>query len=305
MNPFVVVATKGRSKQTYILLDFLARQSSRPVHIAVVGSEAKDIEGLDAHPSVASGLTSLRLASAGATIQRNAGLDALQPHVAQFPASDWFVAFFDDDFRPADDWLANAASAFARHSDVVGINGLVLADGVTSEFGISEEDAVRYISGEKASDKLRTTPPEARPLTGLYGCNMAYRGIAAEALRFDEQLPMYAWQEDIDFSSRSRQFGRLVLLSACRGVHLGVSSGRTSGVRFGYSQIANPIFLMKKGTMSKSMGFKLMSKNILSNLIKTALKVRIKDFPGRLRGNLRAGLDLLSGKLHPMRAVDL
>lgn len=305
MTPFVVVATKGRSKQTYTLLDFLTRQSSPPAHIAVVGSEAKDIEGLAAHPSVASGLTSIRLASAGATIQRNAGLDALQSKVTHLPVNDWFVAFFDDDFRPADDWLENASSVFSKQADVVGINGLVLADGVSSEFGISEEDAARYISGEKPSDKDRVPQPEAKPLTGLYGCNMAYRGIAAQTLRFDEQLPMYAWQEDIDFSSRSRQFGRLVLLSACRGVHLGVSSGRTSGVRFGYSQIANPIFLMKKGTMSKTMGFKLMSKNILSNLIKTALRVRIKDFPGRLRGNLRASLDLLSGKLHPMRAVDL
>ena len=36
-----------------------------------------------------------------------------------------------------------------------------------------------------------------------------------------------------------------------RGVHLGNKRGRVSGLRFGYSQIANPIYLLQKGTPDK------------------------------------------------------
>jgi GT2 family glycosyltransferase len=116
---------------------------------------------------------------------------------------------------------------------------------------------------------------------------------------------MYAWQEDADFSSRASAHGHMVLYPPCRGVHMGSSSGRTSGVRFGYSQIANPIFLVKKGTMSWPRARNLMIRNIVSNVAKTLTMNRIKDFPGRLRGNLRAGLHLLSGKLHPEQIVHM
>lgn len=305
MKAFIVVATKGRAKETYVLLDYLQQQTKAPVHIVVVGSEARDVDGLATHPSTIAGQTSIILASAGLTIQRNAGLDALQVHTAGLAPEDWFVTFYDDDFRPAQDWVASAAVALSDDRQLVGITGNVLADGVGSEFGVSEPDALDYLSGKKAAEPHWASATQITPQTGLYGCNMAYRGTVASALRFDENLPMYGWQEDFDYSSRARQFGHLILLPSCQGVHLGVSTGRTSGVRFGYSQIANPIFLLRKGTMSWKSALRLMSRNVLANIFKSLLRVRIKDFPGRLRGNLIASRDLLSGNLHPLRAHDI
>lgn len=305
MKAFIVIATKGRAKETYVLLDYLQRQTASPVHVVVVGSEERDVEGLSEHPSVATGGTSILLARAGLTIQRNAGLEALREHTAGLAAEDWFVTFYDDDFRPADDWLASAAVAMQADRQLVGITGNVLADGVGSEFGVSEVDALAYLAGSKPPEPHWSSATSVKPQTGLYGCNMAYRGTVASALRFDENLPMYGWQEDFDYSSRARQFGHLILLPTCKGVHLGVSTGRTSGVRFGYSQIANPIFLLRKGTMSWKSALRLMTRNVLANLVKTLLRVQIKDFPGRLRGNLIASRDLLSGNLHPLRAHDI
>lgn len=305
MKAFVVIATKGRAKETCILFDQLARQTLKPDHLIFVGSEEKDIEGLEQHPAFAEGQTRILLSRAGLTIQRNAGLDALLPLVADLPPSDWFVAFFDDDFRPARDWLEKAANALQDDPVIAGITGNVLADGVNSEFGISEEDALLYLSGAKPAQAHWSSATQIKTIDGLYGCNMAYRGTVARTDRFDENLPMYGWQEDSDYSSRARTHGDMVLLPACRGVHLGVSSGRTSGVRFGYSQIANPIFLVKKGSMTRRRAAVLMSKNIVANLAKTLLMIRIKDFPGRLRGNLRAGLDLVSGKLDPLHVLDI
>jgi len=301
MSAYVIVATKNRAKETYVLLDYLAAQTLPPTRTYLVGSEPKDIEGLDRHPLVLAGLAKVLLARPGLTIQRNAGLDAMVAELPSDAASnpDWFVTFFDDDFRPATDWLYNASLAFSQQPGISGITGAVVADGIKTEFGIKEEDVVRYLDGSKAPEPNWSNTGKTRVLEGLYGCNMAYRGLATVTERFDEHLPMYAWQEDADYSSRARRYGDMLLLPACRGVHIGSSSGRVSGLRFGYSQIANPIFLVRKGTMTWQRAFTLISRNIASNVSKTLLFNRIKDFPGRLRGNLQAFFHLLSGKLDP------
>lgn len=189
--------------------------------------------------------------------------------------------------------------------ELVGLTGHVLADGISTEFGIPEQDAPQYLCGAKPAERHWSNTPQTRLIDGLYGCNMAFRGTVLSEQRFDEQLPLYGWQEDYDFANRARRYGVLAIVPACNGVHLGASSGRTSGLRFGYSQIANPIYLVRKGTMPWRKAGQLISRNIIANLTKTVLGVRIKDFPGRLRGNLRALLHLSMGKLSPLRVLEL
>jgi hypothetical protein len=145
------------------------------------------------------------------------------------------------------------------------------------------------------------------PVPGLYGCNMAFRiqYVRANQLRFDENLPLYGWQEDIDFSLQMAPFGRLVKSDRLMGVHLGVKAGRTSGVRLGYSQIANPVYLSKKGTMSWQHARKLISRNIAANLARSLYPEPWIDRHGRLKGNLLALMDLLRGKASPARILQL
>ena len=71
--------------------------------------------------------------------------------------------------------------------------------------------------------------------------------VLAHGLRFDENLPLYGWLEDIDFARSIAPYGRVVKSMLLRGVHLGVKRGRTSGVKLGYSQIANPLYMLEKG----------------------------------------------------------
>ena len=92
---------------------------------------------------------------------------------------------------------------------------------------------------------------------------------AIGALRFDERLVHYGWLEDRDFGARvERQGGRLVRLGAALGVHLGVASGRMSDRRLGYAQIANPLHLLFKRTMSP----RLFLLRVLTDLASNALK---------------------------------
>ncbi len=118
-------------------------------------------------------------------------------------------------------------------------------------------------------------------------------------LRFDEGLPFYGWLEDVDFSRSVSRFGRVVSSKDLVGVHLGTKTGRMSGLRLGYSQIANPIYLVGKHTMSWRHALIQMSRNLLSNLLKAPNPEPWVDRQGRLKGNFLAIRDYLSGRLSP------
>jgi hypothetical protein len=132
--------------------------------------------------------------------------------------------------------------------------------------------------------------------------------ILASALpdaRFDENLPLYGWLEDLDYSSRFRTVGRVVKTNLCVGVHLGVKTGRTPGVRLGYSQIANPLYLAAKGTMERRDAVIMAVKNVMANSVRSLRPEPLVDRRGRLKGNLFAVADLVLGRLHPARILSL
>lgn len=302
MHPIVVVATKGRAAEVYELLNWLQRQTVKPVHTFVVGAEAKDVDKLDTHPSAVAGLTSVMVAnSAGSSLQRNLGVQRAREMglLGQSPA---FCVFFDDDFRPADSWLEMAQRCFINHSDVVGLTGNVLADGVHG-LPISSDEAKLFITGQKPPNPHWASGDTIREMDCLYGCNMAFRGDAMQGCEFDENLPLYGWQEDQDYSSQIVRKGRLIYLPDCKGVHMGWSTGRTSGLRLGYSQIVNPIYLTRKGTMAKKKAYKFIARHLVANMVKSFIINHRIDYRGRLRGNLRALKDLGKGVCDPRQII--
>jgi GT2 family glycosyltransferase len=118
---------------------------------------------------------------------------------------------------------------------------------------------------------------------------------------FDEGLPFYGWLEDVDFSRTLAALGDIVLSEAQRGVHLGIKSGRQPGLRLGYSQVANPIYLIRKGTMSWERALWLLARNLAMNLLFALTPEPFVDRAGRLRGNVKAIAELFTGELHPER----
>jgi GT2 family glycosyltransferase len=156
---------------------------------------------------------------------------------------------------------------------------------------------------------LETAAEGAEQVTEVYnayGCNMAVRlsPILEHALAFDEQLPLYGWLEDVDFSRSIARYGRSVRVEGARGVHLGVRSGRQPGRKLGYSQVANPVYLIRKGTMSKGRAVAQIGRNILANTRGLLFNDRLIDRWGRLNGNLLALSDLLVGRASPSRILE-
>ena len=231
----------------------------------------------------------------GATFQRNTGIEAV---IGDHDV----IAFFDDDYLPSVNMVDGIHRLFSENPEIISANGTLLADGINS-MGISTEDALEMIAQWDAVPHPQMAMTEHEG--GLYGCNMAFRSTAIGDERFDENLPLYAWQEDNDFGARMIGKGRTVITDAFVGVHQGTKRGRTSGLRLGYSQVANPAYLVGKGTMSFAYAMKIISRNVLMNHAKAFRAEPWVDRVGRARGNRMAMIDVILRRAHPNRVHDL
>jgi GT2 family glycosyltransferase len=281
----VAIATAGRREQLLNTLCVFAAQT-RPADTILVCPASDDDMPSGTSPVLALA-TVVRHPVKGSCAQRNALISAAHGHDV--------IAFFDDDFYPDSQYLARVERAFLASPGLVGVTGKVLADGATTR-GISHADA-EAIRRQPHADQ----PSPALPAYGLYGCNMAFRleTIVRHNVRFDENLPLYGWLEDTDFSRQVAPYGDLLRDESLRGVHLGIKNGRTSGVRFGYSQVANPIYLWRKGTLTGQRALVQLSRNVLRNLAKVLTPEPWIDRRGRMRGNLAAMRHLATGRLDP------
>jgi GT2 family glycosyltransferase len=287
----VGIATSGRPLILRRVLERLREQTRVADAIVVSASSMADISGVDTDQPELRCITGDR----GLTIQRNAILRA----VSDFNV----IIFLDDDFVPCPRYLEVVEQIFQNAPDVVVGTGLVVADGILGP-GLDVDDALNVL---REDGSAAASTREIVDVYNAYGCNMAIRldAVRAGGLTFDEALPLYGWLEDVDFSRRMAAYGRIVKISAARGVHLGAKFGRQSGRRLGYSQVANPLYLVRKGTFSRRKALKLMSRNLAANIAKTFHPEPYIDRAGRLMGNIRALLDLIGGRLSPERVLNL
>jgi cellulose synthase/poly-beta-1,6-N-acetylglucosamine synthase-like glycosyltransferase len=286
-NVAVVVATRGRPAIVTATLQHLIRhQTCKPVAVIVSCVTPEDAGEASLLPGVR-----VVTGAAGLAAQRNAALDAL-------PAETEIVAFFDDDFVAAPGWLAAAAETFRDDPEVAGFTGHVLADGIKGP-GFSFSEAVRILETESAETSWSRIEPYSP-----YGCNMAFRISMIQNHKFDERLVLYGWLEDRDFgASVANCGGRLVKCANARGVHMGIKSGRVAGERLGYSQVVNPLYMLRKGTMTVGQVSDHLLRNITSNVARALKPEPFIDRRGRLKGNIRGFIDLLRGRLDPERAA--
>jgi GT2 family glycosyltransferase len=286
----VGIATAGRAAVLAQMLRRLQLQTRTPDRIFVCGASKADLAGIDQESPNITLLTGPR----GSSHQRN----AILRHAEGFD----LIVFFDDDFVPCADYLEHFDRIMGSHPDVAMTTGCVLKDGVLGP-GLAFEVADSILK----QAALDPTIGGLEPVYNGYGCNMGMRLslVRRHGLAFDERLPLYGWLEDVDFSQRLARFGRVVRSDATRGVHLGTKLGRQPGTRLGYSQIANPVYLIRKGTMTRRRALRLMSRNLAANLSRCLRPEPWVDRRGRLNGNLRALADLALGRLDPTRATSL
>lgn len=292
MRIAVAIATAGRRDVLTETVRVMMGQERRPDDFLICPAKPADADEA-ALRQIVPGLKMIA-GPVGLPHQRNALMAATDADI---------VMFFDDDFLPAPDFLAETVRLFVENPDMVMVTGKVLADGAPGAgLGMREGlDRLAAAGPNRAADTLE-------PVYNGYGCNMAVRlePVRRHGLAFDEKLPLYAWLEDVDFSRQLAPFGRIVKSGRLRGVHLGTKSGgRSPGRRLGYSQIANRVYIMRKGNMSLRGALEGSIENLASNLVKSAFPEPWTDRRGRLAGNLLALWDLVRGQLDPARILKL
>lgn len=287
----IAIATAGRAEVLADTLDHLAQQTVRPDAVLVCPASNSDFDRVRAsgcQPSVY-----LVRGPVGLPAQRNALMAATDADI---------MIFLDDDFLPAPDFVEEVRRLFAEDHSIVVATGLVLVDGILGA-GMGFEEGRRVV--DAAGANLGGQPSD---IYNAYGCNMVIRlaPVREHGLRFDEALPLYAWQEDVDFSRQMAPYGRIVWSPRLRGVHLGTKrSGRSPGKRLGYAQIANPVYLSRKGTLSWEHSLRQIARNVAANAARSLNPEPWTDHRGRLRGNLLALAHLLTGRLSPDHILKL
>ncbi|MCB1503071.1 MAG: glycosyltransferase family 2 protein [Bauldia sp.] len=285
MRLIVVIVTADRKAVLSQALTHLQGQTRRPDLVIVSAPDASHVYEETAlnYP--------LRFVfgASGCTAQRNRALDSEHARDAET------IVFLDDDFVPASDYLERAEAGLARHLDWAVLTGLVIADGIKGP-GLDFSRAIEILADAAAGDPEQH---ESVAPAGAYGCNMVFRAGDIAGHRFDERLPLYGWQEDTDFSRLVARGRPIVRLHGLRGVHLGVKRGRVSGVRLGYSQIVNPVYLVRKGTGTGRWAARLIARNLLANAAFSLRPEPHVDRLGRLKGNLIAAAHLVRGRCDP------
>jgi len=286
----VIIASAGRPAEAARWVQYCTEQTLPPSELIYSIARPGDLpEGF------ADSSCRVIVGRGGLTIQRNAGMAAVttDPDI---------IAFFDDDYVPSLYCFEGIAKAFSEQPDLVAVSGILLADGIHSA-GIPYADAQQMV--EEFDRTHSWQPMTVTPLAGTYGCNMAFRTSAIAGEQFDERLPLYGWQEDVDFSQRVARRGMMATSNLFYGVHQGSKGGRTSGKKLGYSQIVNIVYLMRKGTMPTGKGVTNMVRNMIANHVKALKPEPWVDRKGRAIGNWMAIFDVLLRRDKPEKIMDM
>ncbi len=291
MRIAIGIPTYGRQAIVLETVAELARLTRPADRIIVCYARDEDLPPPDRRPASVEWLRS----EAGLCRQRNRIL-------AEVGDCD-VILFLDDDFLPKPDYLSVMERLFLARPEVVVATGTVLADGVTG-VGLSFAEGRRILADDPGS----ADPLHVRPVANGYGCNMAMRlsVLRKTGLRFDEQLPLYAWQEDVELSCRLAAHGSIFRVDGARGVHLGVKAGRSPGLQLGYSQVINPLYIATRVpayTMRRAV--RQIGRNLAANMLYAMRPEPWVDRRGRLHGNLIGLVDVLRGRLAPERILAL
>jgi GT2 family glycosyltransferase len=290
----VGIPSTGRANILSATLPLIEQQNRVPDQIVICTLRSSDIP-VDLGEGMTTPLLLLQ-SSSGLARQRN---DILRS-VGDFD----ILLFLDDDFLMAPNYIAEVEQLFLEHQDIVVSTGNVLVDGIGTP-GIQVKEGAVLL--QALLENSASLPEKLKDVYNGYGCNMTLRldVLRRNDIWFDENLPLYCWLEDVDLSRLLAKHGRVVKSNRQRGIHLGVKSGRTSGIKFGYSQIANPYYLARKGTMVCSKALAMASKNLVANIVGSISPESWIDRKGRLKGNGLALFDLLRGRISPAGVHDV
>lgn len=295
MKIAVIICTIHRPAVLHQTVLSIQRQLLQPVQVLVSAPGAEHVlDETRAIPAV-----EVLSAPAGSATQRNEALRHFRQDID-------LIAFLDDDIELSQHYFEEMARLFTERPEIVIASGFLLHDGGRGG-RIEQPNALALC--RTYDEEYRSAQPLAwHAVDSGYGCNMLVRASQLNGCRFDENLPLYAWLEDRDFSHRCTQGKHPpVELKNAVAVHLGWRSGRVSGKRLGFSTVVNPVYLMRR---SKTFTLHYIVVHywlrcLAGNVLGIVTGDKEYDRWGLLKGNLLGYWHLLSGKCDPRHILDM
>lgn len=245
----LVLCTYRRAASVRRFLDSVVRQT-RPVDelIVVDASPDAETEAVVGDFARIPGLTYWRVEDPlrGLTRQRNFGLDMVTRDL---------VGFFDDDVVLDDRCLEHMERAHRTSKGLVGVG--CFAEVPTKPtplwrlrrlLGVVPHLRPGSYTRTGISVPWRFQGPTEGLVDGdwLPGCAMMIKTDVALKVRFDEGLVGYGQGEDLDFSLRLRQRGRIAMAGLAHCQHLHAPAGRPDAFKLGHMEICNRYVIWRR-----------------------------------------------------------
>ena len=292
----IAIISRGRPEVLEDTLESIFRQSQQPQQVIVVVPTEEDLPRTSWGESV-----QFIVGLHGGCVQRNKALEAI-------PLSIDYVCFFDDDIELRVDFLEQATLFMRRNPTTIAFSGELLADGN----GVTREEAKRLLANHT----------HGKNLNGLFRCKGKFTPCMGATWSFAAPFSSTKGSMRTFRSTLSRRItifrcdwnamGILANLPFASGSHLASPGGRVREVLRGYSFVANPWYFLKKGTVHLPpflawvrFWLAIFGKTFLFTLWKVLSRDRSLDWAGRLKGILLAFQDIILGRSHPRRILDL
>ena len=216
----VILCSRGRPRELEVAVRNLCFQNLSPKIIIIVVTSQEDLsENIDSLKETLLEkeiLLEIFVSAPGLTKQRNFGLSKVNGDID-------IVHFFDDDVILPPEYLDIVDSLFQSRLDISGIGGRttdntdIKVSSLERFFLLnSKSSGVLLPSGINVGFRYSVDPYE---VDWLPGCTMSYRISRIHGISFDESREGVGWGEDVDFSARVAERGKLLMFSHPRILH--------------------------------------------------------------------------------------
>lgn len=260
MKLCIVIATYNRADDLIECIKSINLQTVEPEKIIIVDSTTYSDKNIEERIREVSSLNIqyINTKQKGLTLQRNLALKLI-------PKDAELVMFLDDDILLDNDYVENVSKFFEEdtNEEIGGVEGYLTRDGDKE-----------YPKVPKDNKKVQ--------LKSLYGCNMTYRVNKIVGMTFDENLQLYSFMEDWDFSYRVGLKTKLYKIHSAQAVHNQSKAGRIDYVKNGFMRIANKYYLKKKNNAITLFDYFIFVLTIIRNCLCSFNKDRRARFKGNI-----------------------
>jgi len=241
----VIIATYNRAQHLAQVIDALGKQSVLPAIVAIADSSDEE-DCLTNQLSVSRSRINIRHLNStvkSLTQQKNMALNAILSHPGIR-----FVQVLDDDTIPDSNHLEILRNTLLNHPDTVGVSGITIPKWekpntpalIRAAFRLCGLDSLvcGRVTAAGIGIPVDTSLQKAQESQWLYGCSMWRRDIFLQHQYAPDFLGSGLF-EDVEFSTRVRHLGKLLVNPSAVLIHRMAESGRPEDFLYAYRFVRN------------------------------------------------------------------